>query len=93
MGTARDIALIFLSLQALIIALVPLAILSALAYGVYRLCGITRHYLQIAQHYTQKFHTTVERLSRSLVSPLIRAHTTERMVTTIIHNFVSRRSL
>jgi len=93
MGTARDIALIFLSLQALVVALVPLVILSALAYGVYRLCGLTRHYLQVAQSYAQKFHSSVERLSRSLVSPMIRVHTTERMVTTIIHNLVSRRSL
>ncbi|MBN2006163.1 MAG: hypothetical protein JXA21_22595 [Anaerolineae bacterium] len=93
MGTARDIALILLSLQALIMALVPLAVLSALAYGVFRLCGIARHYLQVAQQYAQKLNSLVERLSRSLVSPMIRAHTTERMVTTVIHNFVSRRSL
>lgn len=93
MGTARDIALILLGLQALIVALVPLVVLSALAYGIYRLCGITRHYLQVAQQYAQKLHSSVERLSQSLVSPLIRVHTTERMVTTIIHNFVSRRSL
>lgn len=74
MGTARDIALIFLSLEALIIALVPLAILSGLAYGVYKLAQVARVYLQLAQVYAQKLHDYVERASSAVAEPFIRVN-------------------
>lgn len=93
MGTARDIALIFLSLEALAIALIPLALLSALAYGVYRLQKLAKQYLKLGQVYAQKAHDYVEQASRKVVNPLIGVHIKTRMTTTMIEKIVSRRSL
>ena len=74
MGTARDIALIFLSLQAMVIALVPLAIFGALAYGAYKLVGLSRKYLRKGQVFAQQAHYAVERASRAVAEPFIKAH-------------------
>ncbi len=93
MGTARDIALIFLSLEALVMALIPLVLLAGLAYGVYRLRKLAKQYLKLGQVYAQKAHAYVEQASRAVVKPLIRAHTATRMSTTILERIVTRRSL
>ncbi len=93
MGTARDIALIFLSLEALVIALIPLALISGLAYGVYRLQKLVRQYLKLGQVYAQKAHAQVVKASRAVVDPLIRVHTQARMTTAMVEKIVSRRSL
>ncbi len=87
MGTARDIALIFLSLEAFIASLIPLAIFGGLAYGVYRLRVWTKNGLQTAQAYAQIAHEHVEKASRTVVEPLVRIYTTVEMVTTIIKRF------
>jgi hypothetical protein len=89
MGTARDIALIFLSLQAFIVSLIPLAIFGGLAYGVYRLRGWTKTGLQTAQAYAQTAHEHVEKASRTVVEPLVRIYATVEMITTIVNRFFS----
>ena len=91
MPTARDIALIFLSLEALVIALVPLAILSALAYGVYRLVGLTRCYLRKAQVLAQQAYEKVESASQAVARPLIRAHAVGSQATTMVKKLTQRR--
>ncbi|MBN2392634.1 MAG: hypothetical protein JXR84_18025 [Anaerolineae bacterium] len=93
MGTARDIALIFLSLEALVIAVIPLALLSALAYGVYRLQKLAKQYLKLGQVYARKAHDSVEQASRKVVDPLISVHTKTQMATTMVEKLFSRRSL
>ena len=90
MGTARDIALIFLSLEALVIALVPLAIISGLAYGVYKLAQLAREYLRLAQVYVQKAHDYVERASSAVAEPFIRVHAAARAVTTMAERLIRR---
>jgi hypothetical protein len=90
MGTARDIALIFLGLEALVIALVPLAILSGLAYGVYRLHRLAREYLRLAQVHAQQAHEAVERISRAVADPVIRVYAVTRGVTTIAERVIRR---
>lgn len=92
MGTARDIALIFLSLEALAIAIIPLILLSALAYGIYRLRKLAKHYLVLAQTYVVKFQTRVEQIAQSVARPFIQANAKARMATTIAKNLTSRRS-
>jgi hypothetical protein len=92
MGTARDIALIFLSLEALAIAIIPLLLLAALAYGIYRLRLVVKQYLVLAQTYALKIQTRVEQISHSAARPLIQANAKARMATTIIKNLTSRRS-
>jgi len=93
MGTARDIALIFLSMEALVIALVPLALLSALAYGVYRLIPIVRKYLRLALSYAEQLREAVERFSKAAASPLIWLYSTVRKIHVIIKELVPRRSV
>lgn len=90
-ATARDIALVFLSLEALVVALVPLAILSALAYGVYRLTGLTRIYLRKAQSLAQQAYDVVEAASEAVVSPLIRASAAGSQATTMMKKLIRRR--
>ncbi|MBN1874464.1 MAG: hypothetical protein JXA33_09565 [Anaerolineae bacterium] len=91
MPVARDIALIFLSLEAFVVALVPLAIFAGLAYGVYWLKLRIRTGLQIAQGYAQEVYEYVERASKAVAEPFIRVHETTQMVTTMVNKLVSRR--
>lgn len=91
MGTARDVALIFLSIQALAMAVVPLIVLSALVYGVYRLRLLVEQYSKVAHEYAQKLHDYVEKISKAIAEPFIRIHMATRMITTIISALVSRR--
>lgn len=74
MPTARDIALIFLSLEALVVALVPLAIISGLAYGVFRLQRLARVYLQKGQVAMQRVNDVVVRASAKVTRPLISSY-------------------
>ena len=80
MVNARDIALIFLSIEALVMALVPLAVLAGLVYGVYWLRGKVTEGLHIAQQYAQKLYVTVEKASVTVTKPFIKVHTTVRMI-------------
>ncbi|HQE92015.1 MAG TPA: hypothetical protein PLH19_04915 [Anaerolineae bacterium] len=93
MGTARDIALVFLSLEALVIALIPLALTAGAAYGVSRLQKFAQQYLKLGQVYARKAHAKVEQASRTVVNPLITVHTRMRMATTMVEKIVSRRSM
>jgi hypothetical protein len=90
MPTARDIALIFLSLEALVIALIPLALVSGLAYGVYRLHKLAKVGLRKAQVYAQQAYDAVERGSRAVAEPFIWVHAKASMVTTMIHSLTRR---
>ncbi len=90
MPTARDIALIFLSLEALVVALVPLVILSGLAYGVYRLHRLAKTYLQKAQGYAQQAHDYVERTSQTVARPVIRAHAVGSQATAMVKKLTGR---
>ncbi len=71
MGTARDIALIFLSLEALILGLVPLILFAALAYGVHRLRGWTIHALRGLTGRLLALQARVEGVAARIVSPFI----------------------
>ncbi|MGC9469671.1 MAG: hypothetical protein ACP5HS_13835 [Anaerolineae bacterium] len=90
MGTARDIALIFLSLQGLVIALVPLALISGLAYGIYRLHKWTRYALRQAQVYVQQAHDAVEKGSRAVAEPFYRTYAAGQAVTTVFGTLTRR---
>ncbi len=71
MGTARDIALIFLSLEALALGLVPLILFAALAYGVHRLRGWTVHALRGLTGCLLALQVRVEGVAARIVSPFI----------------------
>jgi len=90
MGTARDIALIFLSLEALVMALIPMALIFGLAYGVYRLTGLARVYLRKAQVYAQLAYDYVEKASVAVAAPFIKANSAVRQVTTIVQRLTRR---
>jgi hypothetical protein len=74
MPTARDIALIFLSLEALIIAFIPMVLIAGLAYGVFRLHRWTRTSLQLAQGYVQRAYDVVDEWSEKIAMPFIAIH-------------------
>ncbi|MGC9349800.1 MAG: hypothetical protein ACP5JG_16800 [Anaerolineae bacterium] len=90
MGTARDIALIFLSLEALVVALIPLVLIGGLAYGVYRLHRVTKVYLQKAQVYAQRANDFVEEASHRVAAPFILAHSAASMISTMVSNLLRR---
>ena len=90
MGTARDIALIFLSLDALVIALVPLVLFVGLAYGVFRLHRLAKVYLQKAQVYAQQAYDYVERASETVTRPLIRVSAAGSQMTAIVKKLTGR---
>ena len=75
MGVARDIALIFLSLEALIGVLIPLVLIGALAYGVYRLRLLVKEYLQIALGYAQIANDRVNQVATSITERFIQIYT------------------
>jgi hypothetical protein len=76
MPTARDIALIFLSLEALVIAFIPMVLIAGLAYGVFRLHRWVRTSLQLAQGYVQKANDFVDEWTTKIAEPLITIHMT-----------------
>ena len=92
MGTARDIALIFLSLEALVIAVIPLLLIGGLAYGIYYLRKLMKEYLVVGQGYAEKLRLKVEEVSASIADPMIKAHTKTHQITTMVKNLTSRGS-
>jgi hypothetical protein len=91
METSRDIALIFLSLEALVASLVPLALLALLVYAVHRLRGVVRDGLRVALSYAEKARLTVERASHAIAEPFIMINSKVRMVQAIVQKLFSRR--
>ncbi len=90
MPTARDIALVFLSLEALVIALVPLAIISGLAYGVYRLHRLARVLLRKGQVAMQRVNDTVSRASGKVSRPLIDVYAASSRVDVTLKKLTGR---
>ncbi len=88
MTIARDIALIFLSLEALIVALFPLALMVALGYGVHRLRPLVREGLQIAFSYVEKARVAVEQASLKVAEPFIWLDSKCQLVKTIIQQLI-----
>ncbi|MBN1259830.1 MAG: hypothetical protein JXB35_04035 [Anaerolineae bacterium] len=89
----RDIALIFLSLEAMVMAVIPLALLAGLAYGIYRLRGLVREYLRLAFSYAEMAREWVEEYSRKVAAPFIWFHARVRMIETILRRFTHKRPM
>ncbi len=88
MPNARDIALIFLSLQALFMGLIPFLLLGALAYGCYRLRGLMREWLRIGLTYAELVRIKADELSRQIAEPFIRVHSAVRWLTTVLNKLL-----
>ncbi len=84
MGTARDIALIFLSLEAFIFALVPLALFGALAYGAYWVRGYVKEGLMSAFKYAELARLEVKKASFAIAKPFIRVNMFCAKVTAVL---------
>ncbi len=82
----RDIALIFLSLEALVMLIVPLTLITGLAYGIYRLRALVRKYLRLAFSYLEQAREAVERASHAIAEPFIRVRSTLRMIQVLFQN-------
>lgn len=90
LGTARDIALIVLGVQALVVALVAFALVAALAYGVYRLKLWLRDALRKLTAYARLGHGYVEQFSRKVAAPFIEAESKATQVKTIVRGVRQR---
>ncbi len=93
MPVPRDIALIFLCLEAFVACIVPLLIVAGLAYGVYWLRGKVELGLQKAFEYAEIARGKAEEFSRMIAEPLIQVHVIAHKVSTVLQNLVPRRSL
>ena len=82
----RDIALVFLSLEALVMTLIPLTLIAGLAYGIYRLRSLVREYLRLAFSYLEQAREVVERASHAITEPFIRVRSTLRMIQVLFQN-------
>lgn len=76
MTSLRDLSLILLAVEALVLALVPLALLGGAVYGLWRL---QRHenlpcWLKMAQEYLALGRAYVELAMRAVVRPILLAH-------------------
>lgn len=87
----RDIALIFLCLQALVMALVPLLLVAGLAYGVHRLRPLVRRYLRLAFTYAELGRARVEDVTRRIAEPFIRVHSAVRMTQTVLQRLTVKK--
>ncbi len=74
LGTASDIALIFLVIQALIGCLVPLAIFGGLAYGVMKLNRKVEETMPTARGYSRRLADGAEQMSQQVTAPLVNLH-------------------
>ncbi|MBN1486564.1 MAG: hypothetical protein JW981_02915 [Anaerolineae bacterium] len=91
MPLPRDIALIFLCLQALVMGIVPLALVGGIAYGFYRLRGLAQTGLRYAFEYAELVREKVEQASYAVAKPFIQVNETFEMVTTISKKLFLRR--
>ena len=89
MSNARDIALVFISLEALIIVLIPLLLVGALAYGFYRLRFYVRQYLRLAVGYAQQANDAVNEVAGKITTPFINIHAGTAKVTGMAKRLIS----
>lgn len=90
LGTARDIALIVLGVQALAVALIVFVLVAALAYAVYRLKLWLRDALRKLTAYARLGHGYVEQFSRKVAAPFIKAESKAAQVQTIMRGVRQR---
>ncbi len=95
MNPFRDVAVIVLAIEALLLMLIPLIITFALAYGVHWLRHKLSSLFEKLRHYVDLFQRLVERGSAAVVAPLIAAyalaaqlHATWNALTVRSHNIV-----
>ncbi len=86
METARDIALVLLSVEALAIGLLPLLLLAALAYGVFRLRRWMVRFLRGLTRRLQGIRQRVEGITAKIVAPIIAVRSRKRQLATIGHH-------
>ena len=76
MTLLRDLSLIFLAIEAFVMALVPLMLFGGLVYGLW---WLQRHenlpsWLKVAQAYLALGHAYVELAMRAIVRPILLVH-------------------
>ena len=79
-GTWRDISLIWIILPLMVIALIPLALIGGLVYGVTRLLGITPGYMLQLQAIFEKIAATTEQISQKTRLPFDKIRAVSRRI-------------
>lgn len=69
-GLWRDISLVFLIPQAILVSLVPLALVGGAAYGVYRLRPLVKRFFARARAIMATAHMRAEQASATIVAPV-----------------------
>jgi hypothetical protein len=76
MSTAGSIAVIFLTIEALIVCLVPLALLAGLVYGMFKLRrALVLQVLPKGQELTARLYRETRAASDKVAAPFMAAHT------------------
>ena len=70
----RDLALIWILLLSMVFALVPMAVLFGLAYGIFRLIGVLPGWTFKIQRFAARVAETAAGISRVVTTPLIRVN-------------------
>lgn len=92
MSTLRDVALIILALEGAVFTLIALALLAGANYGLFRSrwwhklprwFALVREYLDLGQG-------VVERVSRAIVSPVLKAETSRATLSAWIHRLLGK---
>ncbi len=92
MSTAASIALIFLIIQALIVALIPLAINAGMVFAMIKLRGLLKRVLPKAQGITARVAETAHDLSDKVAAPFITANAVAVEVRTVVKGARNRLS-
>jgi hypothetical protein len=88
----RDLSLIWLSLLAFIIGLVPLVILYFAVRGMMAVNRTLPRYLKLGQYYSGIARDQTRKYSTQLAEPLTKAHGEAARVQTILYNLWPRSS-
>ena len=80
MSTARDIALVFLSLEALVMGIIPLLLLAAAAYGTHRLHRWLEQALRRLTERVKAISSKAEQLSTRIAAPFITVRSRWRQI-------------
>ncbi len=89
-ATARDIALVFLAIEALLIGTIPFLLIAAMAYGVHRLRRWMLDALRRLAKVLSSLQVKVEGVASKIVAPLIAVRSRWHQLT-VMRSHITRK--
>ncbi|MCL4507419.1 MAG: hypothetical protein M1140_15580 [Chloroflexi bacterium] len=71
MSTGASIALIFLIIETMFVAIVFLALFGAMVFGMHKLRGLLKRYFPKAQQFTRQVYTVTRQISDKVAAPFV----------------------